>query len=77
MSYTPRALLSAHERYRLTTEAFAVQHLVKAQSVRKQYAATGSYHGVLPLRLPNRRLLWPVDSIEQIAGSATSAQLNG
>ena len=62
-------------KYGLDTAAFASQHLVKPQSVRKQYAATGSYHGVRPLRLPNRRLLWPLDSIEQIAGTAMPSQV--
>jgi hypothetical protein len=54
------------ERYRLSTDAFAAQHLVEPQTVRKQYSVTGSYHGVRPVRLPNRRLLWPADSIQQI-----------
>jgi hypothetical protein len=62
-------------KYGLDTATFASQHLVKPQSVRKQYAATGSYHGVCPLRLPNRRLLWPLDSIEQIAGAAMPSQV--
>ncbi len=53
-------------RYRLTTEAFAACYLVEPQSVRKQYAANGSYCGVRPLVLPNRRLLWPDDTIEQL-----------
>ena len=60
------------ERYRLTTEAFAVQHLVEPQTVRKQYAATGSYHGVRPLRLPNRKLLWPSDSIKRLLATSAS-----
>ena len=50
--------------YRLSTEAFAARYLVEPQSVRKQYAANGSYCGVRPLVLPNRRLLWPDDTIE-------------
>lgn len=53
-------------RYGLTTDEFAAQHVVKPQTVRKRYAATGTYHGVQPLRLPNRRLLWPVDSIDAL-----------
>ena len=56
-------------RYGLTTDQFAAQHVVKPQTVRKRYAATGSYHGVRPLRLPNRRLLWPVDSIDSLLAS--------
>lgn len=57
---------NAVQQFRLTTEEFASQNLVKAQTVRKQYAATGSYHGVRPVRLPNRRLLWPSDSIQRL-----------
>lgn len=52
--------------YRLSTAAFAAQNLVQAQTVRKLYAASGSYHGVRPLRLPNRRLLWPSNSIDYL-----------
>jgi hypothetical protein len=56
-------------RYGLTTEQFAAQHLVKPQTVRKRYAASGSYHGVCPVRLPNRRLLWPTDSLDALLAS--------
>lgn len=55
--------------YRLTTEEFAAERRVLPQTIRKQYAATGAYCGVAPLRLPNRRLLWPADTIKQIAAS--------
>lgn len=41
------------------TEQFAELNGVKAQSVRKRYAQTGSYFGVRPLKLANRRLKWP------------------
>jgi hypothetical protein len=61
---------SSPERYRLKTEHFALQHLVEAQTVRKQYAANGSYFGIRPLPLPNGRLLWPDDSIERLAEAA-------
>ena len=54
---------SNHAKFQLTTDAFAAQHLVDAQTVRKRLSSHGSYFGVKPLRLPNRRLLWPVDSI--------------
>lgn len=53
-------------RYQLTTDAFAAQHLVDAQTVRKRLSSHGSYFGVKPLRLPNRRLLWPADSIKTL-----------
>lgn len=61
------APLSLSDRYRLSTEQFAAQHLVQPQTVRKSYSENGSYHGVRPVRLPNRRLLWPADSISRIA----------
>ncbi|MEX3981496.1 hypothetical protein AB4Y45_21220 [Paraburkholderia sp. EG287A] len=41
------------------TDQFAELNGVKAQSVRKRYAQTGSYFGVRPLKLANRRLKWP------------------
>jgi hypothetical protein len=41
------------------TEQFAELNGVKAQSVRKRYAQTGSYFGIRPVRLASRRLKWP------------------
>jgi hypothetical protein len=54
------------QRYRLSTDEFAAQFLVAPQTVRKLYSATGSYHGVKPVRLPNRKLLWPADAVTKI-----------
>ncbi|MES2363292.1 MAG: DNA-binding protein [Pseudomonadota bacterium] len=52
--------------YSLSTKEFADLNLVKAQTVLKQHSTTGSYFGVRPLPLPNRKLLWPDDSIQQL-----------
>lgn len=73
MTHTSR---SSHTEvlYRLTTDEFAAERRVLPQSVRKQYAATGTYCGVAPLRLPNRRLLWPADTIKQIAAAQLADQ---
>lgn len=65
-SYVPE---NSASRYRLSTETFAKQHLVESQTVRKQFSATGSYHGIRPVRLPNRRLLWPSDVVENLLKS--------
>ena len=54
-------------RYCLTTREFAAQYRAKEQSVRKQHAANGAYCGVRPLILPNKRLLWPDRTIEDLA----------
>lgn len=45
--------------YRLSTEEFGQANRVKGQTVRKRYCETGSYYGVIPLKLANRRLAWP------------------
>ncbi len=69
MQHSPIPVISTDRR--LTTEEFATAISLKAQSIRKRYSLTGSYHGVRPIKLPNRRLLWPANSIEQLAnGSA-------
>jgi len=71
--------LSAEEtakRYCLSTDEYAAQNLVQSQTVRKQVSATGTYFGVRPLRLPNRRLLWPDNTIEDLV-AASGARGNG
>lgn len=57
---------SAAKNYSLSTSEFAQRNLVKPQTVRKQHSATGSYFGVRPVVLPNRRLLWPDNSIQHL-----------
>ncbi len=55
----------------ITTNEFAKALSLKPQSIRKRYSLTGSYHGVRPIKLPNRRLLWPSNSVQQLTnGSA-------
>lgn len=53
-------------REHLSTEEFAAALAVEPQSVRKRYSETGSYHGVRPTKLPNRRLLWPVPAVRRL-----------
>lgn len=52
-----------------STEEFAALNLVKPQSVRSRYCREGSYFGAKPKKLPNGRLLWPVEtaSAERVA----------
>lgn len=56
----------AASSYCLSTDEFAKRNLVLPQTVRKQHSATGSYFGVRPVPLPNRKLLWPDNSIQQL-----------
>lgn len=52
----------------LTTEELASSLSMNAQSIRKRYSQTGSYFGVKPIKLPNGKLRWPADSIDQLTG---------
>ncbi|MEZ2309907.1 3'-5' exonuclease [Paraburkholderia sp. RCC_158] len=47
-------------RDHVSTEELAAILAVNPQSIRKRYSSDGSYHGIRPRKLPNRRLLWPV-----------------
>lgn len=66
MKSTPAPETFSASNYCLSTAEFAKRNLVKPQTVRKQHSATGSYFGVRPLPLPNRKLLWPDDSIQHL-----------
>ena len=52
-----------------TTAQFAREKLVKAESVRTRYCLTGSYFGIVPTKLENGRLAWPLDK-EAVARGA-------
>lgn len=49
-------------RYSLTTEALASLAAVKPATVRVRYCRSGSYFGLIPLKLKNGRLMWPQDA---------------
>ncbi|VVE42595.1 DNA-binding protein [Pandoraea anapnoica] len=65
MSLTPQS--TSVGRF-LTTNELASAISLRPQSIRKRYSQTGSYHGVVPLKLEAcRRLLWPANAVEQLA----------
>lgn len=57
----------------LTTEAFASAICCEPASIRKRYCTTGSYFGVQPRKLPNRRLLWPANAVDLLLNSEQPA----
>jgi hypothetical protein len=57
-------------RHFLTTDELAERLSVRARSIHKRYSQTGAYFSVRPVKLPNGRLWWPIDSVEQLAGVA-------
>ena len=42
-----------------TTSEFADTIRVRPETIRRGYCVNGHYLGLRPLKLPNRRLLWP------------------
>lgn len=48
----------------LTTEQLASELGICAQSIRKRFSQTGSYFNLQPIKLPNRRLLWPANAFD-------------
>lgn len=50
---------SKTQKFDQSAEQFAALNQVKAQSVRARLCRTGSYFGVVPIRLASGRLAWP------------------
>lgn len=50
----------------ITTEIFANSIGGKPNSIRVRLCETGSYFGIKPHKLPNGRLLWPANSVQQL-----------
>jgi hypothetical protein len=59
----------AGNKRNLTTDELAAQLGLNPQSIRRRYSQTGSYFQLRPIKLPNRRLLWPANALEQLSRS--------
>lgn len=68
--HLPVASLPTGGRQHLTTDELAERLHVRPQSIRKRYSQTGAYFSVRPVKMPNRRLMWPANAIEQLMGAA-------
>ncbi|MCY1276839.1 hypothetical protein D9M68_294710 [compost metagenome] len=53
-------------RDHVSTEELAAILAIDPQSVRKRHSMDGSYLGIRPTKLPNRRLLWPVADVRAL-----------
>jgi len=51
----------------LSNREFAAAAKLEPQSVRAHLSRCGDYFGLRPTKLPNGRLLWPDDSLDQLA----------
>lgn len=67
----PRDNALAAVRKHLSTEEVAAPLKVKPQSIRAAYCRDGHYLGVVPIKLPNRRLLWPADEVNALIAGRT------
>lgn len=55
-----------NNRPMISTQDLAVLLALRPQSIRKRYCQTGAYFSLRPVKMPNGRLLWPADAIEQL-----------
>ncbi|QOK90500.1 hypothetical protein HF908_02715 [Ralstonia pseudosolanacearum] len=53
-------------RDHVSTEELAAILAIEPQSIRKRYSLDGSYLGIRPTKLPNRRLLWLVADVKKL-----------
>ena len=53
-------------RTNLTTEEFAAQIRVDPTAVRAGYSRNGHYQNLIPLKLPNGKLLWDADEVDAL-----------
>lgn len=53
----------------LTTKELASKLSMEPQSIRKRLSQTGSYFGVRPTKLLNRKLYWPVNALDILSES--------
>jgi hypothetical protein len=49
----------------ITTTEFAEVLSIQPKSIRHALCRTGSYFGVRPVKLPNRRLAWRVEDVRR------------
>jgi hypothetical protein len=61
---------AAGARQYLTTHELAERLGVSPKAIHRRYSLTGAYFNLRPVKLPNRRLAWPIDSYERLSGVA-------
>lgn len=59
-------LIESKSQYGDSTDVFAQKMHSKPSSIRVRLCNTGSYYGIKPYKLPNGRLLWPADAVQQL-----------
>ncbi|CAN0622813.1 conserved protein of unknown function [Burkholderia multivorans] len=62
------------ERTHGSTDEVAELLLVLPQTVLKAYSRDGEYCGIRPIRLPNRRLAWPMAEVKKLLSGESEAK---
>jgi hypothetical protein len=62
-----QAAPSARQGAKITTEEAATRLRVANQTPRASLCRLGHWLGMVPVKLPNGRLLWPADEVERLA----------
>jgi hypothetical protein len=52
----------------ITTKQYAEGLNIKPESIIRRLSIHKHYFGITPQKLPNRRLAWPADSLDQLKG---------
>lgn len=55
----------------MNTEQLAAALHIKPESIHKRHYLTGAYFCLRPVKMPNRRLVWPEDSIAKLSSYDT------
>lgn len=50
----------------LTTDQLAAQLNIRPQTLRAALCRDGAYFGLRPVKMPNRRLMWPTDAAQRL-----------
>jgi hypothetical protein len=62
-----------HRHTHIDTEAAASRLLVLPETLLKSHSVNGHYIGIRPVRLPNRKLAWPLAEITKLFDSSNLA----
>ncbi len=57
----------------INTDEFAKALGVQSQTIRRGFCVNGHYLGIKPKKMPNRRLLWPVDKLQEVLSAESEA----
>jgi len=58
--------MQSNTKTKFSTEQAAVALGIRPQTLRASYCRTGSYFGIVPVKMPNRMLRWDAEDIARL-----------